>query len=131
MNCFKSDTGTGHQTPIFQPTLPKIKWNTREIPFCSKGLHQKTHTQQDLEDNIQLSLFSLRMLPGIHSKKGPFFLLLGRDLTLLCKFLSLKTRYIGDEKVSLNWKQSGMPLHLQGEIYVLGDKSLTFLKTIK
>ena len=53
----------------------------------------------DTEETIQLWFFSVRMLPGIHSKDNPFFLLFsGHPLTPLRKLLSTKVRYKGDER---------------------------------
>ena len=47
--------------------------------FLKACITEHTHGKLDWKENIQLSLFSLRMLLGIHSKESPFFLLFGRD----------------------------------------------------
>ena len=67
--------------------------------FLKACVRKHIHNKLDRKDTVQLLCFSLRILPGIHSRDSPFFLLFGRDpLTPLRKLLSPKIRYQGDER---------------------------------
>ena len=107
----KSNTGIEHQVPIFPPTSPTNKFHA----FLKDCIRKKIHNKIDWKDIIQPLLLSFRMFPGIHSKKSQFFLPGRIPLTTVCKLLSPRTRYLGDENVS-TWKQSGRSFHWQGKI---------------
>ena len=65
--------------------------------FLKTCIRKHINGKVDWEDTGQHLLLSFRILPGIHSRKSPHFILFGRDpLTLLRKLLLPKIWYQGD-----------------------------------
>ena len=111
-----------------------LQWNGNpEKLYSSLKTYIKKHIHNKIDwEGTILLIFSFRMLPGIHSKGSPFFLLLDREsLTPLQKLLSLKATYLGDEKFFMAWRILDMLLYWQGKISLSTEKILTNYKIIK
>ena len=129
---FQKHTRTGHQAWIYNSIPLSVKWNPRKVPFFLKDMYKKTYLQQiRLGGTAQLLFFSIRMLPSIHSKEIPFFLLFGRaPVNALHKWLYQKLGFWGVKR-SLCFGGSQLCLNIMMEKYMYQQTSLDSLQNNK
>ena len=97
----------------------------------SLSFPRDVYSKLDWEDTLQLSVYSYRMFPDIHSVESPFFLHCGRDSLTLKDFLSPTLRYQEDEKGFIDLESMRYGLALVRKTSPLADKSLTVDKPLQ